>query len=160
MTHINLTKTTCDLYLCQSVSSDDLDWTRLIDRNFALDKSKPYIGYLGLNGDRLAMIPLITQLRNKNIICYSVPITYRDNKNICQEEARALAQKHAAIKLLSACKPRHPEPITPLFYLFNLASGVKEIEKTGGVIMVDRLDGHIWSAYEHDQYMYDFNNVF
>ncbi len=33
-------------------------------------------------------------------------------------------------------------------------------DRVGGYVMVDRLDGHIWTCEEYENYMYDYNNVF
>ncbi|MDN7736201.1 MULTISPECIES: hypothetical protein [Burkholderia] len=48
---------------------------------------------------------------------------------------------------------------SPLYYLFRQSSAVGGEEKVGGAILVDRLDGHVWSYEEYEEYMYDYNNV-
>lgn len=46
-----------------------------------------------------------------------------------------------------------------MFWIFDLVSDDLVWEKTGGVVMVDKLDGHIWNSLEYEEYMYDFNGI-
>lgn len=46
----------------------------------------------------------------------------------------------------------------PLYWRFAMAND--RSDRVGGYVMVDRLDGHIWTCEEYENYMYDYNNVF
>ncbi|MEQ4192345.1 hypothetical protein ABNM11_27365, partial [Pseudomonas syringae] len=49
------------------------------------------------------------------------------------------------------------EKSPPVFWVFSIVGG--DEGKVGGVVMIDRLDGHVWGELEYIEYMYDYNNV-
>ena len=46
---------------------------------------------------------------------------------------------------------------TPVFWLLILLMIQK---KKLGVVIFDKLDSHVWSSLEYEEYLYDYNNVF
>jgi hypothetical protein len=46
-----------------------------------------------------------------------------------------------------------------MFYIFHSKDASQNLAEGGGMITVDASDGHIWTADEMAEYMYDFNNV-
>jgi hypothetical protein len=149
----------CDLYLCDSIKSDRLRFIRLFAREFSFDPDVFYRGYLRINVDRVKLVSVISELRKGGIKCFSVPVEYRDRDVISVDEAFALASEYAHSLNLSITPRSGEQPCEiPLFWSFNLTGD--ENEKVGGIVMVDRMDGHIWKNDEYEEYMYDYNNVF
>jgi len=150
----------CDLYLSMPVRSERLKFIQIFDKEFLYDAEKTYGGYLKINVDRIKLISVICDLRAHKINCFSVPIEYRDCTNISENQAFVLAKNYAngigasvydAIQFQSMCPPVH--------WIFGLKYSSATEEKVGGVVMIDRLDGHAWTNSEREEYMYDYNNV-
>lgn len=150
----------CDLYLCESVCSERLKFIKLYDKEFSCDAEKSYVGYLGVNVDRIKLVSVVSDLRKHKIDCFSVPVEYRDRENLSFKHAFSLAKNYAknlgasafdAMTLQSRC--------LPVFWIFDLKYDITSEEKVGGVVMIDRLDGHVWTDAESEVYMYDYNNV-
>jgi hypothetical protein len=149
----------CDLFLCEPAKTDRLRSISLFDKGFLHDPEKHYSGYLRANIDRIKMIPILSDLRKNGINCFNVPIAYRDGENLSIDHAFALAMDYARTKNAEVSRRVHSK-CPPVYWAFDLLWPDQEKERVGGVVMIDRLDGHVWTASEYEEYMYDYNNVF
>ncbi|MDH6590522.1 hypothetical protein M2165_000411 [Variovorax sp. TBS-050B] len=150
-----------DLYICEPVRSERLKFIALFDGSFSYDAEKCYSGYLGLNAGRVKLISIVSDLRAHNVDCFGVPIEYRDLENIPMSQALEFAKEHAAgvgasVFEISKFQSRDP----PVYWKFGLNQINGFEEKAGGIVMIDRLDGHVWTNDENEEYMYDYNNIF
>ncbi|MEO7888246.1 MAG: hypothetical protein ABIR76_16070 [Polaromonas sp.] len=149
----------CDLYFYDAVKSDRLKFIELFDKNFVFDSEKVYVGFLHASADRVKLVSVVSDLRRNGIVCFSVPIAYREQKTISMEIAFDLAIEYAkTVGATVAVSIRH-QRIPPVFWAFDLVPENNEEEKSGGVVMIDRLDGHVWTSSEYEEYLYDYNNV-
>jgi hypothetical protein len=149
----------CDLYLSESTRSPEFRYLKIYDQEFVYEEQKEYSGYLKINVDRIKLLVIISELSKKGITAYSVPVNYRDSKNITREEALVFAQKYAESlgrRIVRELENTQIGP--PLFWQFNLNGGEFN-EKAGGIVMIDRIDGHSWDLNEYEEYMHDFNNI-
>jgi hypothetical protein len=149
----------CDLYFCDAVKSDRLKFIELFDKNFVYDGKKSYAGFLRANVDRVKLVSVVTDLRRHGIACFSVPIAYRDSETISIETAFDLATAHAKTYGASVATSIRHQKSAPLYWIFDLRPRNTAEEKSGGIVMIDRLDGHIWTASESEEYSYDYNNL-
>ncbi|MCV2221740.1 hypothetical protein PspCFBP13508_15185 [Pseudomonas sp. CFBP13508] len=147
----------CDLYLCEAVDASQLNVIRLFDKAFVCENGTKLSGYLSISVNRVKLVAVVSDFRRRQIPCFSVPVEYREAR-ISFEAALQIAQAHAMEQGLVGAE--NPTPYPPLFWSFVLVSKGATEKKTGGVIMVDRLDGHIWGLEEYEEYMYDYNNLF
>jgi hypothetical protein len=148
----------CDLYLCAEVNVSQIKMLRLFDKSLILEEGTVHSGYLSVNIDRVKLVAVVSDFRRRNIPCFSVPIDYR-NSAISFEAAFEVAKKYAAEQ--GAVVGKIDQVLCPpLFWSFSLVSVESSEKKTGGLLMVDRLDGHVWSFEEYEEYMYDYNNIF
>lgn len=148
----------CDLYLCAEADVSQFRMLRLFDKEVILEEGTVRSGYLFVNIERVKLVAVVSDLRRRNVPCFSVPIEYRDSR-LTYGAAFEIAKKHAAeqgVLVGEIGQERRP----PLFWSFSQVGIGPAETKTGGVLMVDRLDGHLWSQSEHEEYMYDFNNIF
>ncbi|MFL9872952.1 hypothetical protein [Paraburkholderia megapolitana] len=113
---------------------------------------------MGVNVDRVELVSVVSELRKAGVSCFSVPIEYMDNPGIDVAEAKVLAKKHAKSMRCAISESGHREGHAPLFWIFDTPAN--DDDRAGGVVIVDRLDGHIWRAGEYEEYMYDYNNIF
>lgn len=106
------------------------------------------------------MVSVVLDLRAHHVLAFSAPIEYRENKNISKETASALASGYAkdAGGLIHETRSSKTE-CPPVYWEFGLRLDRKGSEMAGGVIRVDRSDGHIWTSDEYEEYMYDYNSV-
>ena len=149
----------CDLYFGEPVRSDLLRPLNLFDQSFTFNPEKAYAGFLYVNVDRVKLVSLVLTLRRSNISCFSVPIEYRDRRNIQADEALSVAMEYARARSASVSTvPTVGAYLPPVVWGFDLTRDGAD-EKAGGMVMVDRLDGHVWNSAEYEEYMYDFNNV-
>jgi hypothetical protein len=148
----------CDLYLCSPVDASRLKMLRLFDKSFSCENGKVFCGYLFVSINRVKLVVVVSALRQEQILCFSVPIEYRSG-GISLEAAFEIATKYAA-EQDEVVRVRDQAQCPPLFWSFSLISVGPAEKKAGGTLMVDRLDGHIWSLEEYEEYMYDYNNVF
>ncbi|PBQ02225.1 hypothetical protein CCL07_15795 [Pseudomonas congelans] len=104
------------------------------------------------------MVSIVTELKRKGIEVYSSPVRYRDVSNIEFEKAAAFAFDYARARgfdvVFDSCRA---EKSPPVFWVFSIVGGDRG--EVGGVVMIDRLDGHVWGELEYIEYMYDYNNV-
>lgn len=150
-------KKKCDLYLNESINSSDFKFIKIFDKNFIYDEKKTYSGYLNVNIDRIKMVSLVTELRNKGVCAYSVPVEYRDKNNLSQEQAFIYASAYAESQKFNVIIDlNRTAKAAPVFWLFNIVNDSEE--RAGGIVRVDKLDGHIWSLLEYEEYMHDYNN--
>lgn len=84
----------CDLYLCDSVDASRLKMLCLFDKNFICEGGKELVGYLSVNIGRVKLVAVVSALRQKQILCFGVPVEYR-NSGVSLEVAFDLAKKHA-----------------------------------------------------------------
>ncbi|WP_141676588.1 hypothetical protein [Pseudomonas bananamidigenes] len=150
-------KRECDLYLCDDVEASQLKVIRLFDKSFVCENGKRYSGYLRVNVNRVKLVSVVSDLRQRKILCFSVPVEYRASV-VSHKAALEIAKKYIGESGVIGIEDQAKKP--PLVWSFSLAVIGSEEEKTDGVVMVDRLDGHVWSIDEYEQYMYDYNNVF
>ena len=148
----------CDLFLCEPTKTDRLRPIGLFDKSFLYDPEKQYSGYLRTNIDRIKMISIVYDLRKNGIDCFSVPIEYRDRENLSIDHAFALAMGYARSKNAEV-SIRMQSKCPPVYWVFDLLPS-QEDERVGGTVMIDRLDGHVWTSSEYEEYMYNFNNIF
>ncbi len=150
-------KRECDLYLCDDVEASQLKDVRLFDKSFICEDGKKYSGFLRLNVNRVKLVSVVSDLRKRKILCFSVPVEYRASV-VSNKAALEVAKKYVGANGVVGIEDQTKTP--PLFWSFSLAVIGAVEERIGGVVMVDRLDGHVWSIDEYEEYMYDYNNVF
>lgn len=148
----------CDLFLDCQTNDKSLKFLEILDSSFQYSSDNLYCGYLDVCVERLKLIPLIDMLKGNNISYFSVPLYYKNSIHISKLEAFDRAKKIA--------KQRGVEPIissvfnrdTPLFYLFQVKPSMDGFDGfISNCIIIDKIDGHVWSDFEYDKYMYDFN---
>ncbi|WP_431112270.1 hypothetical protein [Variovorax paradoxus] len=147
----------CDIYLCHPAKTDRLKFVSLFDAGFIFHNQKEYEGYLNINVKRIKLISVLTDLRRNGFECFSVPVEYRDCQNLPLNAALDLANTQA--KKIGASVASQTPKCSPVFWLFDLRYE-NSVEKVASVVMIDRLDGHVWSDSEHEEYMYDYNSIF
>lgn len=149
----------CDLFLCEPAAADRLGPIRLFDRGFLYSPEKQYLGYLHINIYRVKLVPIVSDIRKGGTACFSVPIEYRDRKNVPIEHAIVLASDYAKTINASIAKTANSK-CPPIYWSFDLLWSNPEDERAGGAVMIDKLDGHVWTSGEYEEYMYDYNNIF
>lgn len=150
----------CDLYLFEPVKSGCLRFIEMFDKDFRFDDQKSYVGFLHANVDRVKLVAVVSDLRSRGIDSVSVPVEYRDRESISQEHAFDLANAYARSISAIALDPRKSNSkSSPMYWTFDLNYDFSVDERANGAVMIDRLDGHIWTLGEYEEYMYDYNNV-
>lgn len=148
----------CDLYFSEPVTTDRRKLVGLYDKSFAYAPGKTYVGFLQVNVNRVKLVAVVTDLRKHGIKCFSVPVEYRDRENVSMSKALFLANEHAkSLKASAGSAPRGSCP--PVIWCFDLQYEDRSGERSGAVAMIDRIDGHVWTYSEYEEYMYDYNNV-
>ncbi|MGO3385339.1 hypothetical protein GJV03_14795 [Acinetobacter sp. RIT698] len=144
----------CDLFVPHLIVHDELKFLSIFDKDFNYKPESVYEGFVNVNVKRIKLITFVVEFKKRGIECYNVPIEYRDNKNISEGDGIFYARNYAnkknydinfMFKLSS-----------PLYWGFEITNDPEE--KVGGVIYVDKVDGHIWSLDEYEEYHYDYNN--
>lgn len=149
----------CDLYFCDTVKSDRLKFIELFDKSFVFESEKSYLGFLQVSVNRVKLVSVVSDLKRNGITCFSAPIAYRDCETISMETAFDVATEHAKAFGTSVVVSVLRQKAPPLYWIFDLLPGIAAEEKSGGVVMIDKLDGHVWTYSEYEEYMYDYNNV-
>lgn len=145
----------CDLYLKQRVCSKKLKYLSLFDKAFSSEKVDYDFGYLGVNVERIRLVVFVVELRAAGVDALSVPVVYRDSQKISREDGFRLANDYAGLQGRGvASKDVRVVDDSPLFWVFTMVGGLEE--KSGGVVRIDKVDGHVWSAIEYDEYMHDY----
>ena len=148
----------CDLYIHGESKSPSLRFIGLFDKSFSYSADRTYGGFLNVNVGRVKLVSVVSELRKAGVTCFSVPVEYRDNPGIDAAVAKTLAKKHAESIGSAISESDHRHGYAPLFWVFDISA--RDDDRVGGVVIVDRLDGHIWATSEYEEYMYDYNNVF
>ena len=148
----------CDIYIHGESKSPNFKFIGLLDKSFSYCADHAYSGFMGVNVGRVKLASVVSELRKAGVACFSVPIEYRDNSGIDIVEAKTFAKKHAESMGLEISESNHREGYAPLFWVFDICT--HDDDRVGGVVIVDKLDGHIWGSNEYEEYMYDYNNVF
>jgi hypothetical protein len=151
----------CDLYFPVATQSNRLKFITIFDKNFVFDAEKIYQGYLGVNIKRIKLISILDDLRKNKIQVFSAPIAYRDQKNISEENAFQIAKEHSQKENKKIDRTPQEWQSFPAYFRFPLTdSDDTSGDKAGGSICIDRLDGHVWTNDESEEYFYDYNNLF
>lgn len=151
----------CDLYLSEAATSDRLKFVSLFDKSFVFDPLKTYSGYLHVNVDRVKLVPVVSDLRKCGITCFSVPIEYRDRENLPMSDALRLANERArSLRASAFSSAGRGAKSPPVIWCFDLRYERASDEKADGVVLIDRIDGHVWTDSDYEEYMYDYNNIF
>jgi hypothetical protein len=121
------------------------------------EPDRMYSEFIGSNLTRMRGLMALMRLREVGVDALNVPVRYRDQPHITAAEALAIAKRveseYGMTPVMSDSAGHFP-----LFWSFPLSGGDGSV--VGGHWMVDRVDGHIWSADEKEQYDHDFNNAF
>ncbi len=148
----------CDLYLCKETRASGLRLIGLFDSEFSYRDDVVYFGYLNVNIDRIKLVAIVSDLRRNGVCCFSVPVEYRTERLLNVGDALILARDCAESRGLSVSGNARVEG-APLFWIFDLVGGENKESGAGGCIMIDKIDGHVWTAEEYEEYMYDYNNI-
>lgn len=146
---------TCDLFIPLLTNDPKLKYLSLFDNSFKYDEHSLYEGYLNLNIKRIKLIHFVSYFRTKGIHIFNVPIEYRDNKNINKAKGTKIAQKYANDNNFEVCFSEKPS--VPLYWAYRIINDIQE--RVGGMVYIDKLDGHIWTIEEYEEYFYDYNNI-
>jgi hypothetical protein len=152
----------CDVYIPKEVKGELL--AKCVLRRhvgFDIQTEKSYVGYCRLNVKRLVGLMAVVRLKDiAKTDAFNVPIRYRDCPHIGFDEARLIAAKVDYGDGRKASYDEHPflRYSHPLYWVFSLTGGDGSI--AGGSVCVDRVDGHVWSSDELEEYSHDFNNAF
>ncbi|MBC3917478.1 hypothetical protein H8L32_08340 [Undibacterium sp. CY18W] len=153
----------CDIYLLEDISGSSglLKQLKIFEPKLLFEEDQFYCGFLGLNVNRIVGVAIVTHLRNNRIKSVNVPVEYRDKNLMSEAEAEAVAREHAGNRDVAVRSMARKEVVTnPMYWCFQLeAPGSATAMEGGGIVTVDRLDGHIWQIGETEEYMYDYNNV-
>ncbi len=151
-----------DIYLLDEIAGDSfyLKQLKIFQSDLVFDVNSRYVGYLYMNIRRLHGVAIVTHLRNNRIRSWNIPIQYRDGNLLSFEEVSAVAQQHAAPSNFNVTSRQRIGDIHhPMFFFFYLNKDSNQSDATGRSITVDRLDGHIWTDEEMEEYNYDYNNL-
>jgi len=148
----------CDLFLCEPTKTNRLKFVNLFDKKFLYDSEREYRGYLGVNIPRIKMVSIVCDIRKHSVCCFSAPIEYRDGQKISIALALSLASDYAMTINAKVAK-RSNSTYPPVYWVFDLLWINQSDERAGGTVMIDRLDGHLWTSSEYEEYMYDYNNI-
>jgi len=147
----------CDIYIDGSHVIPELRFVGLFDKSFQYADGKAYSGYIGATLPRLKGVLIVSRLKSAGIRAFNVPVIYR-NSRISMAAAHEIALKEVECSGFDLSSGDGFRDIhTPMYWSFSIIDPTGDL--VGGRIMVDKSDGHIWSAEEYDTFMYDYNNV-
>lgn len=147
----------CDLYIPHILDDySPLEYLHILEPHFTYDPEKSYQGYLNVNVRRITLVNFITEFRKRKMQIYNVPIQYRDQENLSIDQAFEYALKAIDLENYHITKTSFMGMDSPVVWRFPLSHLFEE--KAGAGISVDKLDGHIWTMEEIEEYDYDFNN--
>jgi hypothetical protein len=132
----------------------------LYDKGFRCEGGRRYSGYVGANVHRVKLVVVVSNLRKRNIESFSAPVEYRDRESLDSEHAFTLAKIYAGKTGATVPSTIPLKTSPPVVWSFESFYDDPGAERAGAIVMVDRLDGHVWSVDEYEEYMYDYNNVF
>lgn len=153
----------CDIYLATSTSGTlpCLKQLTIFKSDITFDDHKFYFGFVGLNIKRIIGVSILSQLKKNNVKCFNIPIEYRENKLMTEDEALEFLKKiYSAKGSISKIISRKNEHKNPMYWNFNISAKDDNTFEGGGIISVDALDGHIWNSESLEEYLYDYNNEF
>ncbi|MBV6830429.1 MULTISPECIES: hypothetical protein [Xanthomonas] len=146
----------CDLYTNARFAGVDLNVLKILDRSFLGEFPEKFPSFLGVNISRIDLVSVVIAMRGRGLNVFSVPVIYRDSLKVSLESAYEIAIKHSEV---AGCRVSlqndfgfHP----PVVWRFSLED---DAGAAGGLVMIDRCDGHIWTARDHYEYMYDCNAI-
>lgn len=148
----------CDIFLMTPQLGSSKPMKRLhniYDKSLVLSDDKVYSGFLGLNLNRISAVSVVVDFRDNKCVANSVPIEYRDSKLISFDEALLLVSGKYNLSMplvFPFNRQSHP-----MYWKF-LIEDHNSVGEGGGVVLIDKLDGHEWGGYESAEYEYDFNN--
>ncbi|WP_448650375.1 hypothetical protein ACSHWC_20690 [Pseudomonas fluorescens] len=146
------------MFLLNEYEGTELGPLHVFDKGFMCVPGKKYSGFLGLNIDRVKMVSIVVALRRKGLEVFSSSVRYRDISNIDIERATKLASDYSATKGFHVVyDPVWSMKDPPVFWSFRIVS-TGEV-RVGGAVMIDKVDGHVWSDTEYLEYLYDYNNI-
>jgi hypothetical protein len=155
-------QTTCDIYLLEELigSSTLINRLTILDPFVHFEATRNYSGFLGLNLKRINAVSAITHLKANGVKCLNIPIIYRDQTLISEEEAEKFAIMHTTGRgIITGKLHMRNTPRNPMFWYFVVNRLVEiEVSEGDGIVVIDALDGHIWGTEELSEYLYDYNN--
>lgn len=147
----------CDIFLPESIASVQLKFLKIYDSGFLYKPDQAYSGYLGVEVDRIKLINFILELRKEGCKSFNVPVGYRDGSILTREDCFLLATDYAHSQGYGVAKNYLIDDGCPLYETFSIIND--PLERAGGVVWVDKFDGHFWSLLEFEEYMHDYNGV-
>ena len=153
----------CDILLLDELagSSKLLQQLKIFSPSTTFDENRVYLGFLGLELKRIQAVVILMHFRNNGVRSLNIPIKYK-GRLLTEEEARESAERSllGSGKIIGSMK-RPGKVRNPMFWNFvwdqpNSGHGICE---GGGNMVVDALDGHIWSADELEEFSYDYLNA-
>lgn len=151
-------KNICDLFLKNETNTSHFKYLTIFDKSFSYVPGEFYSGYLGINVERIKLVSVVIELKKEGVIALNVPIRYRDNTLLSITDGFEIAKDYGLSKGLETRMDNlYHDTQIPLFWAFPITNNPSE--KAGGVIYVDKLDGHVWTYLEYLEYMYDYNNI-
>ncbi|MFM9923126.1 hypothetical protein VLK31_09065 [Variovorax sp. H27-G14] len=151
----------CDIFLPDQIKGALLLLSMSPDiKKLRINKDAEYSGFLGLRLPRLQGVALVVELRRSGVSSFNVPVEYRDGKLLTEEEILKKAQSYisqeSSIWVLERAKATfHPMVIDLMTddEKYHLGG------EGGGVLVIDRLNGHAWTENEMVNYLYGYNNI-
>jgi hypothetical protein len=157
-TENNIMLQTCDLYIPHVLDDySPLEYLHIFEPNFIYEPEKSYQGYLNVNVRRIVLVNFIVEFRKRKMQIYNVPTQYRDHKNLSIDQAFEYALKKIDLEKYHITNTSIMGMDSPVVWHFPLSHLLEE--KAGVGISVDKLNGHIWTMDEIEEYGYDFNNL-
>ncbi|WP_221927951.1 hypothetical protein, partial [Xanthomonas graminis] len=151
-------KIKCDAFSFEAVKSDKIRFLRIYDKSFNYKKSGSYEGYFGVEIDRINLVRILIDLQSDGLRCFSVPLCYKENRLLNESECLLFAKKYASSIGVKISEERGLVSLDlPLYHTFTIIDGCQE--RAGGIVRIDKLDGHVWTLLEFEEYMYDFNGL-
>ncbi len=147
----------CDLYSSGSISSKKLRFLSLYDKSFEYKEGACISGYFGVKVDRISLVRIIVDLRSEGFNCLSIPMCYKTSRLLTVSECLNIGRKYASNNNISISEIERMLPDLPFCFNFDVMGGVEE--RAGGIVRVDKLDGHIWTLSEVEEYMHDYNGL-
>ncbi|GLQ91261.1 hypothetical protein [Dyella acidisoli] len=150
----------CDIYLPRVTKGLVIeDAFKIIrDINFNVDIDKDYSGFLGLNIRRMQAMMAVMRLRDVRVPSLSVPTKYREEAVISSDEAIQVASSVNLPEGVSVVFSWRNDEHNPMYWIFDKI--YPNEERPGASLLIDKVDRHVWSNDEVDEYQHDFNNAF
>lgn len=144
----------CDLFVPRLTEHAELRFLSLFDKSFDYNQNAIYEGFINVNIKRIKLVNFIMEFNKKNIQCFNVPIEYRDRELMTKEESLFSLTKYKKDKGVDVSFKQ--DLCSPLYWGYEIINDPEQ--KVGGLLYVDKIDGHIWTLDEYEEYHYDYNN--